>query len=117
MIQVDLTAQVVSLLVGIAVAVGLEIIPGLRDKWNDWKWKSLTLFVLALVIPVALWALACFAGIAFIRPMSCDRQGAAMALYYGASAFVSNQGAFAVGAHRLPNARKRALRKLRAGTG
>lgn len=103
-----MTQELVATVIGIVVSVMLEVIPGLKDKWSTWQWKRLTLLVGFVLLPVAVWALGCFAGINFVEQnFPCDVQGGLMAAGLGFLAFVGNQGAFGFAVRELPNAERR----------
>ena len=103
-----MTAELIATIVGMIVSVALEVIPGIKDKWNVWKWKRLTLLVGFVAVPVIVWALGCFADISFIQQnFTCDVQGGLMAAGLGFLAFVGNQGAFGYAVRNFSNAQSR----------
>ena len=99
-----LTTEFVVVLVGALVSLALEIIPGLKDVWSEWKWKPLTLFVGFLVVPVIVWALVCYGGINVGLEVICGVQGLLQGLWLGFVAFLGNQAGYTVGVRNTANA-------------
>jgi hypothetical protein len=97
----------IAVIVGALVSVGLEVIPGVKEKWNDWKYKALVLFGLFEAVPLVLWALACFAGISFYPMDSCGAEGALRAAVAGFVGFMATQTTYAVGTRNTTNAKVR----------
>ena len=107
-----MTTEVITFIwsvVNALVSVMLEVVPGLKDKWSGLKYKPLVLLGFALVIPVALWALSCYAGLAFIDVV-CSWQGAFQMFVAGFVAFLVNQTAFSTSVRKLPNVQARAVK-------
>jgi hypothetical protein len=87
--------------------VGLEVIPGLKDKWSEFKYKPLILFAGFELVPIVLWALACFAGIQLYQPIDCAQQGLFGAAVTGFLGFLSTSTTYAVGTRHFKNAKTR----------
>lgn len=100
----------IAVMVGALVSVGLEIIPGVKEQWNTWKYKALVLFGLFEAVPLVLWALACFANISFYPVDSCGVEGAIRAAVAGFVGFMATQTTYAVGTRNTPNAEARNTR-------
>jgi len=94
-------------IVNALVSVILEVVPGLKNKWSNLQYKPLILLAFALVVPVVLWVLHCYAYIQFLE-IECTWQGLFNMLIAGFTAFLVNQTAFAVATRELPNAKERA---------
>jgi len=88
------------------VSLLVEVVPGLKEKWNDLKWKPLIMLGLSLVVPVALWALSCYGDMPFVD-VTCGWQGAVNMVVAGFIAFLANQTTFAVGTRNTVNAQAR----------
>jgi len=100
-----MTAELLSVAVGAVVSVALEVVPGLKARWSTWQWKPLTLLGLFLALPLAAWALACFAGIMLIPlPALCGVEGGLRAAGLGFLTFLASQTTFAVATRRTENA-------------
>ena len=82
--------------------------PGLKDKWSEWK--PLTLFVDFLVVPTIVWALFCLGGIELGIEVACGVQGALQGLWLGFVAFLGNQTGYAVAVRTTLNAVRRQVR-------
>ena len=107
-----MTTEVITFIwsvVNALVSVMLEVVPGLKDKWSGLKYKPLILLGFALVVPVALWALSCYGGLAFIDVV-CSWQGAFQMFVAGFVAFLVNQTAFSTSVRKLPNVQARAVK-------
>lgn len=94
-------------IVNALVSVLLEVVPGLKDKWNDLEYKPAILLGFAVVVPLVLWALNCYAGMAFVE-VDCAWQGAFKMFVAGVVAFLANQSTFSLKSRDLPNAVARA---------
>lgn len=105
-----MTAELITLIVGILISIALEIVPGLKEEWSDWKWKPLTMLVISVGTGLGMWALVCLAGIDLKMLLDCTKQGIASALYFAFVSFVGNQTTYAVGTHKTANARARDLK-------
>ena len=103
-----MTAEWIALVVGAIVSVALEVVPGLKEKWTNWEWKRMSLFVLFIGVPLVSVMLICLAGFELPFVVDCSQQGYLDAIVLGFVAFISNQGTFFTGTHRLANARRRA---------
>ena len=100
-----MTTEVITFIwsiVNALVSVLLEVVPNLKDKWSELKFKPLILLGFAVVVPVALWALSCYGGIAFVE-VECSWQGAFQMFVAGFVAFLVNQTAFSTSTRKLPN--------------
>ena len=107
-----MTTEVITFIwsvVNALVSVMLEVVPGLKDKWSGLKYKPLVLLGFALVVPVALWALSCYGGLAFIDVV-CSWQGAFQMFVAGFVAFLVNQTAFSTSVRKLPNVQARVVK-------
>jgi hypothetical protein len=103
-----MTANLIATIVGILISVGLEVIPGIKEKWSKWKWKPLTLLSMFLLVPAALWVLACPLNVSVPWAVDCSISGLGAAVVLGLTAFGANQGVFSlVLRKRLPNVVKR----------
>ena len=100
-----MTTEVITFIwsiVNALVSVLLEVVPTLKEKWSEMKYKPLILLGFAVVVPVALWALSCYAGMAFVE-VECSWQGAFQMLVAGFVAFLVNQTTFSTQTRKLPN--------------
>jgi len=107
-----MTTEVITFICAIVnalVSVMLEVVPNLKDKWSGLKYKPLILLGFALVVPVALWALSCYGGLAFIDVV-CSWQGAFQMFVAGFVAFLVNQTAFSTSTRKLPNVQARVVK-------
>ena len=107
-----MTTEVITFIwsvVNALVSVMLEVVPGLKDKWSGLKYKPLILLGFALVVPVALWALSCYSGMAFVDVV-CSWQGAFQMFVAGFVAFLVNQTAFSTSVRKLPNVQARVVK-------
>ena len=103
-----LTANLVATIIGILISVGLEIVPGVKKKWTEWRFKPLVLFLGFTLVPVILWLLICLAGLDLKLTMDCSIEELIFAIVLGVTAFGGSQVAYKVGGvERLPNARAR----------
>ena len=102
-----MSAQLVSAVVGAIVSVMLETVPGLKEKWSAWEWKSMTMFVLSLGVPVGIVTLSCSLGVELPVVTECGQAGFVDAIILGVTYFLGNQGTFLAISHRLSNAQKR----------
>jgi len=93
-------------IVGAVTSLLVEVIPGLKETWNDLKWKPLIMLGLALGVPMVLWALSCYGGMAIVD-VGCEWQGAVNMLVAGFTAFLVNQTTFAVVSRNTVNAQAR----------
>jgi len=99
-----MTAETVAMIVGAIVSILLEVVPRLKDVWNGWEWRRLTLLGLSLGVPLAIWALVCYANVALPFKVTCGGQGAFDAGVLGFITFLSSQTTYLVKARALPNA-------------
>lgn len=93
-----------AVIVGFAISVLLEIIPGLKEEWKTWRWKPLTLLVGFIVAAVALQALTCGGFRVPIVAETCDWRGYLVAAAAGLWAFAGSQGGYITVSRKLPNA-------------
>jgi len=102
-----MTAEFVTMVTGAIISILLEVIPGLKDVWSEWQWKPLTLLAVSIATPLAVWGLACHAGISFPFEVKCGMQGALSTVYLGFLAFLSSQTTYLFGTRKLPNVKAR----------
>ena len=100
----QMSTELLVVLVGALVSLALEIIPGLKDVWSAWAWKPLTLFVGFLIVPALVWALVCYGGIDIGLEVVCGVQGLLQGLWLGFVAFLGNQAGYTVGVRNTANA-------------
>jgi len=107
-------AELVSFVVGVIVSVALEVVPNLKDKWSEWEWKKMTLFMLFMATPMVVTVLSCELGVQLpfevvCDPfeMVCDQQGYVDAFVVGFMGFTGNQTAFLTTTYRTKNAKAR----------
>lgn len=96
----------IAVIVGALVSVGLEVIPGVKEKWSAWEYKALVLFGLFEIVPVALWVAFCFGGLGLYE-MECGTDGLVRALIAGFVGFMATQTTYAVGTRNTTNAKVR----------
>lgn len=102
-----MTQELIAIIVGIIVSWALEIVPGLKKVWSEWEYKPLTLFIIFTAVPVAAWALTCFAGFNFYNDPVCALQGGVSAFMIGFIAFMGSQTNYTVAARHTENAQTR----------
>lgn len=102
-----MSGKLIVALVGAFVAVMLEVVPGLKSKWSGWSWKALTLLIVFLGVPAAIWAIVCYGGINVRTVVLCGVQGLLEALWLGFIAFLGNQVGYTALASKTANAEKR----------
>ena len=98
-----MTAEGIASVVGFILSIGLEVVPGLKDKWATWKWKLLVMAGLNLLVGIGIWVLVCPMGVDLKMVVECTVNGALTALYLGLIAFATSQTTYTVVAKRLPN--------------
>ncbi len=103
----NMSAELISGVVGAIVSVALETIPGLREKWSAWEWKQMTMFALSLGVPVGVVTLSCSFGVELPVVTGCEQGDFINALILGVTHFLSTQTTFLAVSHRLNNAKER----------
>lgn len=95
--------QLVAGVLGVGLSIALETIPGLKQKWSDWEWKSLSILLGSVVISEAAYLL-----FPELYPEVQDIwYGVLQALGVGVAVWWYASGTYAVATRRLPNARDR----------
>ena len=102
-----MTAELIAMIVGAIVSILLEVVPKLKDAWSEWEWRRMTLLGLSLGVPLALWALVCYAGVALPFEVACGGQGAFDAVMLGIISFLSSQTTYLIKSRSLPNSMAR----------
>lgn len=102
-----MTEELIAVIVGVIVSWALETIPKLKDFWSDWEYKTISLWALFEIVPLAGWALTCFAGFSFYANPLCTVQGGVNAFILGFAAFMGSQTNYAVAARHTENAQAR----------
>ena len=100
-------AELVSFVVGVIVSVALEVVPNLKDKWSEWEWKKMTLFMLFMATPMVVTVLSCELGVQLPFEVVCDQQGYVDAFVVGFMGFTGNQTTFLTTTYRTKNAKAR----------
>jgi hypothetical protein len=59
--EVTMTGEIVSAIVGTVISLALEIVPGLASLWDKWEWKRGATLLLCLAAGFATMGL-CYAG-------------------------------------------------------
>jgi len=98
-----MTAELITLVVGILTSILLEVIPKVKDKWAEWEYKPLTMLGASVVVGGGMWALVCLAKLDLKMLLDCSQQGIITALYLALVSFLGSQTTYSVGVRRLEN--------------
>lgn len=99
--------NIISIVVGVLVSILLETVPGLNEWWSKKKRKNQILLAFSILVPVAMWLLACFVNITLPFDVACTNQGLFDIIIAGVTVYTSTQGTYNLGVNKLPNARAR----------
>jgi len=102
-----MTQQMIALVVGGIVSVLVEIIPGFKAAWAEWKWRRASLLGLFLVVPLGAWLLTCTAGLSVPGEYTCTNQGVLDTMVLGLVAFAGSQATYLAVTRQSANARLR----------
>ena len=103
----DTPMEFIAWAVGFVISVLLEVFPVLQDFWTNLKNKKLWLTVFHLVAAVIIWALACFAGVAFPFVVTCGLMGLLQMLWLVLWSLFGASVAWETVSHRFSYARAR----------
>lgn len=102
-----MTQQMIALVVGGIVSILVEIVPGFKEIWSEWKWRRTSLFGLFVVVPLGAWLLVCTAGVVIPGEYICAIQGVVDAVITGIVAFAGSQAMYLAVTRQSANARLR----------
>ena len=91
-----MTPEMIAAIVGIAVSLGLEYIPGFKDIYNSWANKYQKLFAIGVGLLVVYGAFGLGCGKFLVPFWPCTGDGAIDALYAFFAYVGANQGFFAL---------------------
>lgn len=104
-----MTEELIASIVGFILSWAIESIPGFNEWWSNLPYKRWILFAFyVLVVPVAVWLLACPLGLNLGITLDCTIMGLISAIFVGWSAFTGSQAGWLVVGRNTRNARARA---------
>ena len=102
-----MTQEIIALIAGGIVSILVEIIPGLREVWSEWKWRRASMLGLFLVVPLVAWILTCAATLSLPGTYLCTAQGVLDVVILGIVAFAGSQTTYLAVTRQSANARSR----------
>lgn len=94
---------------GIVTSLVLDLVPCVRKRWANHRFKVLTLLIIHVGTGMVVWALSCVLGLNLGIYVPCGYQGLAEMGWTGVVAFTSSQLTYHTIMERLPQVRARKL--------
>lgn len=106
-----MTREMIALVVGFVVSLLVEVIPGFKTVWSEWKWRRASLLGLFIVVALGAWTLSCTAELIIPGIYLCTMQGVLDTLIVGLVAFAGSQTTYLMFTRRSANAKLRHQRR------